>query len=373
MKKTLPVVTAIICLSFVLVGIISGVVSAQTPKQVITVLKGLDPVELVNGTEVPGQESLSVVRTRYRYLFSSEANKKAFEKFPADYQIQFGGGCGQMGSLSGAGNPDRFHVFNKRIYIFASESCRNSFKKNPDAHIETADAAPTGTAAEKKRGQELIALALKGFGGASKVDGVKNYQAKFKLGYKQGDKILEYPQTTTIGFPGNYRNEYDWGTSQIGDVLAAGGAVSLSSSKTGNDAWPREEPVKTALERQLYREPLAILKARKEKGFVAFAAGKTKVGETEVELLRVGFKGATTTLSIDPKTGRVLQTAYRDRKGAFGDVVKNFSDFRPVDGVTFPFGVAESFNGKAATSPMVSVESIAINGKLDPTLFQAKK
>ena len=372
MKKTLSVFIAIICLSVVLVWSVSGVVSAQTPKQVVTVLKGLDPVELVNGKEVQGQEHLSVIRTRYRYLFSSEANRKAFEKSPADYQIQLGGGCGQMGSLSGAGNPDRFHVFNKRIYIFASESCRNSFKKNPDAHIETADAAPTGTAAEKKRGQELIALALKGFGGASKVDRVKNYQAKLKLGYKSGDKVTEYPQTKTVAFPGNFRDEYDWGASQTGDVLAAGGAISLSSGKSGSDAWQREEPVKAALERALYREPLAILKARKEKGFVAFAAGKDKVGEIEVELLKVGFKGATTILSIDPKTGRVLQTAYRDRKGAYGDVVKTFSDFRPVDGVTFPFAVAESFNGKTVTSPMTLVESITINGKLDEKLFQAQ-
>lgn len=364
MKKTLSVLIVAVCLSFI--------VSAQTPKQAVTVLKGLDPVELVNGKEVQGQESLSITRVRYRYLFANEANKLAFEKSPAEYQIQFGGGCGQMGSLSGAGNPDRFHVFNKRIYIFASESCRNSFKKNPDAHIEIADAVPTGTAAEKKRGQELIVLALKSFGGASKVDGVKNYQTKLKLGYKQGDKVLEYPQTMTIAFPGNYRNEYNWGSSQTGDVLLPAGAVSLTAKGSENDFWQREEPVKVALERALYREPLAILKARKEKGFVAFAAGKGKVGDTEIELLKVAFKGATTILSIDPKTGQVLQIAYRDRKGAFGDVVKTFSDFRPVDGLMLPFGVAESFNGKAVTSPMVSVESIAINGKLDPKVFQVQ-
>ena len=364
MKKTLLVFLAIICLSFA--------ISAQTPKQVVTVLKGLDPVELVNGKEVPGQENLSVTRTRYRYLFASEANKKTFETSPADYQIQLGGGCGQMGSLSGAGNPDRFHVFNKRIYIFASESCRNSFKKNPDIHIEAPAAVPTGTAAEKKRGQELIALALKGFGGAAKVDGVKNYQMKIKLGYKSGDKVTEYPQTKTVAFPGNYRDEYDWGASQTGDVLLPGGAVSLTTKNSESDAWPREEPVKAALERTLYREPLAILKARKEKGFVAVAAGKAKVGETEVELLKLGFKGATTTLGIDPKTGRVLQVAYRDRKGAFGDVVKSFSDFREVDGLMLPFGIAESFNGKVVASPITTVESISINGKLDAKLFQVQ-
>lgn len=364
MKKTL--------FAFVFLVAISLTTSAQPPKQVVTVLKGLDPVELVNGKEIQGRENLSVVRSRYRYLFSSEANKKAFEKSPAEYQIQLGGGCGQMGSLSGAGNPDRFYVFNKRIYIFASESCRNSFKAKPEAHIEDPDALPNGSAAESNRGRELIALALKGFGGAARVDSVKNYQTKIKLGYKQGDKILEYPQTMTIAFPGNYRNEYDWGTSQSGDVLASGKAFSISSNASGSDAWQREEAVKAALERALYREALAILKARKEKGFVAFAAGKGEVGETEVELLKVGFKGATSTLSIDPKTGRVLQISYRDRKGAYGDVVKTFSDFREIDGLVMPFGASESFNGKPATSPMTTIESIIINGTLDAKLFAVK-
>lgn len=362
MKKSLSILLIILCFSFA--------AFAQTSDQVVTVLKGLDPVELVNGQEVPGKETLSVVRTRYRYLFASEANKKAFEKSPSEYQIQFGGGCGQMGSLSGAGNPDRFYVFNKRIYIFASESCRNSFKKAPENHLENPDAAPTGTAAEKKRGQELLQLALKGLGGAAKVDAVKTYQAKIKLGYKQGDKVSEYPQTVTIVFPGRYRDEYNWGSSQTGDVLLPEGALSLTTKNAGTDTWQREEPVKAALERALYRQPLAILKARREKGFVAIAAGKSKTGETEIELLKVGFKGATSTLGIDPKTGRVLQVAYRDRKGAFGDLVKTFSDFREVDGLMLPFGIAESFNGKSVTSPMTSVESIAINSKLDPQLFR---
>lgn len=361
MKQTLSILFSLLCLAVL--------ASAQTPTQIVTVLKGLDPVELVNGHETPGQTTISVVRTRYRYLFASEANRKTFEQTPEQYQIQFGGGCGQMGSLSGAGNPDRFYVFNKRIYIFASESCRNSFKKAPEQHLEIADSVPTGTATEQKRGQQLVQLALKGFGGAAKVDAVKNYQTRFKLAYKQGDKISEYPQTLTIVFPGQYRTEYDWGSVQTGDVLTAGTALSLTTRAAAIDTWQREAPVREALERALYREPLAILKARREKGFVAVATGTGKVGETTVEWLTVGIKGATSTLGIDPKTGHVLQIAYRERKGAFGDAIKTFSDFRSVNGLMMPFGVSETFNGKPVNSPTTTVESIIINANLSAALF----
>jgi hypothetical protein len=293
-------------------------------------------------------------------------NKKLFEKSPDQYQIQMGGGCGRMGSLSGVGNPDRYYIFDRRIYIFASEQCRNSFKAAPEKHLESPDPIPIGPAAEKKRARELLKLALKGMGGAKNVDAIKTYQAGIKLAYKQGDKVDEYKQTETIAFPNRYRNEYDWRTSITADFLLPGSAVSVGSQ----EVWLREEPVRAALERELYRHPLAILKARRSPGFVAVAAGKGKIGETEVEFLKAGFKGATTTLGVDVKTGRILQVSYRGRSGAFGDVVKTFSDFREVNGVVLPFKVEESFNGKPITSPARTVESVAINGKLDEKLFQ---
>lgn len=356
MKKILIAAIALCCLS---------VVAAAQKLEIVTVLKGNDPVELVEGREVSGQQSLSVVRGKYRYLFASEANKKSFEKSPDEYQIQLGGGCGRMGSLSGAGNPDRYYVFNRKIYIFASEQCRNGFKAAPENHFEGPDAIPTGTVGDKKRGQELINLALKGMGGAKAVDTVKTWQANIVLSYPQGDKVTEYKQTQTIAFPGRFRNEYDWGGSLDATVLVPGKATSISSK----EIWVREEPVRAAMERELYRNPLAILKARREPGFVAYAAGSGTAGDAQVEFLKVAYKGATTTLSIDSSSGRILQVAYRDRKGAFGDLVRTFMDFKTVDGLTLPFRMEESFNGKAVTSPSVRVESVAINGKVDPKLF----
>lgn len=333
------------------------VAAAGQQAEVVTVLKGNDPIELVEGREVAGSQSLSVVRGRYRYLFATEANRKKFVGDQDRYQIQFGGGCGQMGSLSGTGNPDRYYVFDGRIYIFASEQCRNSFKADPKNHLEGPDAVPAGTAAEKKRGVELIALAIRGMGGAKAVDGVKKYRENITLGYSQGGKITEYKQTLTYEFPGRYRNEYDWGSSTDAMELAGGRATSISSK----GEWIREEPVRAAMERELYRNPLAILKARREPGFVALAGGAGRVDETPVELLKVAFRGATTTLAIDPGSGRILRAAWRDRKGAYGDLVRTFSDFREVGGLTVPFKIEESFNGRAVKSPTVRLDSVVIN------------
>jgi YHS domain-containing protein len=348
----------------ILFFVVSPVAHAQL--EVFTVLKGLDPVELVAGREVPGLPSLSVTRVRYVYLFSNEANKKTFESAPDRYQIQLGGGCGRMGSLSGVGDPNRFHVFDGRIYIFASEQCRNSFKASPENHTESPDAPPTGSAEERKQGERLIALALKGFGGANQVDGVKTYRATIRLAYRQGEKVDEYKQIQTIAFPDRFRDEYDWRSSMTADVLRPD--VAVSSDKSGS--WTRESPVRAALEQALYRQPLVILKARTRAGFTAFAAGKGKVGDQEVDLLKVGYKGATSVLSIDPSSGRILQIAYRGRMNAFGDVVRTFSDFQTVQGLILPCKLEESFNGKALKSPERTVESVAINQPVSENLFR---
>lgn len=59
----------------------------------------LDPVELVRGREVVGDEGILATHYRFAYLFASEKNKAEFERRPEKYEIQLGGACGRMGAL----------------------------------------------------------------------------------------------------------------------------------------------------------------------------------------------------------------------------------------------------------------------------------
>lgn len=102
------------------------------------VLRGLDPVLLCQGKEKPGLPSLALDRGGYRYLFASEADRGVFESDPERYEIQLKGACAFMaksGAPPGSGDPDRYYVYQGRIYIFASENCRNSFKAAPDRYL----------------------------------------------------------------------------------------------------------------------------------------------------------------------------------------------------------------------------------------------
>ena len=96
------------------------------------------------------------------------------------------------------------------------------------------------------------------------------------------------------------------------------------------------------------------------------------MGETTVEQVAVGIDGISYTLGIDPATGRILSLSYRRRgpAGDFGQLTKVFSDFRAVDGLTLPFKITAAFNDQPWKEQSATIESITINGKVDPALFE---
>ena len=84
------------------------------------------------------------------------------------------------------------------------------------------------------------------------------------------------------------------------------------------------------------------------------------------------FKNRTTTLGIDPKTGRILTVAFRGAgpDGTPGDVLQTFSDFRPASGLTLPFAQTSSLNGEVNVQATVS--TVTINGPVDEAVWKRK-
>jgi YHS domain-containing protein len=118
-------------LVLVLAGLsVLTVVRAEEPRLALT---GLDPVMLVKGKEVKGDQKLAVVRKGFKYLFSAAETKATFEKDPKLYEIQLDGECPVVPGAEG--NPDLFVVHKQRIYIFATPSCVEQFKADPEKFV----------------------------------------------------------------------------------------------------------------------------------------------------------------------------------------------------------------------------------------------
>jgi len=326
----------------------------------VTALNGLDPVLLTQGTEVMGKAGLEVTQGRYRYRFADSESLHAFEAAPDQYRIQFDGSCMKMGPLSGRGSPERWLVSGGRIYLFASEGCRDSFKSDPAAYTDRADAAPSGTAAGRSRGRELIGLALAGFGGADKVDGLKNVRWEAITVYEQAGEKTEMRQATTVILPDELRLDYSYGEFREGHELADGKLVEVSAQ---NEVTPLPAELYEFVRRRLYREPLALLRARGEPDFVAFAAGTGEVKGQAVEWLKVGYAGATTKLGIDPKSGRVLAAIYRGRAPSkLGEIYRTYSDFKDMEGgLILPQEWTVTYGGNPLPGPQPTSRSVSLN------------
>jgi YHS domain-containing protein len=115
------------------VSLLAQPAAAQKAEDALA-LKGFDPVMLITGKEVKGDEKLSVSRGGFKYLFSSTESKATFEKEPKKYEIQLGGTCAVVPGADG--DPELFVVYKERIYIFASPHCVEQFKAKPDDFVK---------------------------------------------------------------------------------------------------------------------------------------------------------------------------------------------------------------------------------------------
>jgi hypothetical protein len=126
-------------------------------------------------------------------------------------------------------------------------------------------------------------------------------------------------------------------------------------------------------EKEVNRRLLSILRARKSLNPTAIGSGK--IGETPVEQVAIEVDHASYTLGIDPATGRILSSSSwrRGPEGNFGQFIQTFSDFRTVDGLNLPFKITGTFNNQPWKEQSPTIETIAVNQKIDPSLFEKPK
>ncbi len=334
-----------------------GSASAQSNPEVLIPIEGLDPVMLSQGKEVQGEMKYTVTRGRFEYIFASTENKATFEKDPTRYEIQLDGHCARMGAPV-AGNPDLYTVHNGRIYIFGSEECQALFKAAPEKYMEV-QAAPKSppTPEMVKRGNELIARAVEALGGGSKLDQLLSFQ-------RQGLRENDVKDSLLLAFPEGLRQETVTPTFTLVSVITPSESFSL----VNNAARPMPEANRTAINKELHRELVVLLRARTRSDFKAWV---TSNGESP-ELVDVELPTFNTTLKIDPTTGRVLSQMYRGRGpgGVIGEIVINYSDFRAVEGLLLPFKMTATFDGQPFPALSARIEAITVNGQVDPASFR---
>lgn len=339
------------------------VVAASDP---VLALRGLDPVALVKGAERAGDPAHAVTRGEYTYRFADARSLAEFQARPERYEIQLGGCCGRMGPLSGKGSPERWLVHEGSLFIFASEQCRDSFNKQPQAFLDPDEPAPAADEAARKRGAALLERALAAHGGAARIDVLSSLE--YFQSVEVEDKNGKHAETLSraIVFPGRYRQHQTWGPDWAVTHVSAPGAA-FTELKSGSEELHASGARELA--RTLRRIPLVILRSRGEPGFSCSYAGSAEHGGTKVEEIACSFAGTTTYLGIEEASGRVLSARYRGRgpRLAFGSVIKLFSGFHDAGGVLVPGHAKGFFDGADAGERDFELR---VDPNLEPELFR---
>lgn len=314
----------------------------------------MDPIELVNGREVEGDESITHEHGRFEYRFANEANRDAFRADPRRYEIQMDGGCGFMGSLSGVGKPDRYAVFDGHIYVFASDGCKASFLKAPERMIEIDDERPTNVSRDAiAPGEALLDQAIEALGGAERLKNLRSIRYENTTETDRNGEPSKTVRTHSYLFPHGYHMEAWWNDHYYWSQAFDGSAGWTTFDTDLTD----DEPIKVQvampaaareLVRHRYREPVALLYARHRPDFLACADGSGTLDGREVAYVKVFTDGSLHRLGIDAESGRVLSFTYRDRgPGAyFGTIEKRYADFETINGLTLPRSARLYYEGE---------------------------
>ena len=353
-----------------LVALLTAMPIAQSMPDTVDALDGLDPVLLVAGKEVPGKSALSVKRGGFTYLFSTAETKATFEGDPGKYEIQLGGLCARMGKTAG-GNPSDFLVHDGKIYVFGSDDCHKKFAAAPAKYLAPAPEPMAASTAATAKARQLLDRAVAAMGGAGRIDGLSSYAESYSQVQARPQGEATVATKTIWSFPDRVRQERT--------IAMQGKAISSATILSPQGMWfvsgqgepyPIRPAARPSLEQDFGRNPVALLRHRRDPDFKASALGPGSVGDSTVENVRVRAGSVDVTLGIGA-SGRIHSSTFQDRnaEGEVGTRTLVYSDFRAVEGMQLPYGIRATFNGAPDPQQSMTLDAIALNAATDPALF----
>ncbi|MBX3096879.1 MAG: hypothetical protein KF812_08455 [Fimbriimonadaceae bacterium] len=317
------------------------------------VLTGLDPIELIAGREVAGKEEFSADYLRHHYRFVSAANRDAFLANTVRFAVQNGGACGSMGAMSGKGTPDRFAVVEGRIFLFASDGCRNSVVSNPAAYTAPLPAVPIATTSESSRAKSMINRAIAAHGGEA-VRRMRSVSWGRATPYEdQGQPKIWWSRYAILG-PQKFAKWEQSPTDRY--YFVKYGSAAVDGGREGNyGVHPGEVRALTAL---CARNPMGVLMGLSEPVKVTEDGNGVVMVRDDI-VFEVRFD----------RVGRIQNVRYRDYiAGPIGTVERDYGNYKSVNGVSLPMSSRSRLNGGEWGSSQI-FDEVIVNGPV-PSVFR---
>lgn len=315
-----------------------------------SVLVPFDPVAFVErGERVEGSPALEIEEAGFRYRFADEASRAAFlavERTPPRaprYRVAMGGGCGRMGALTGCGDPARAVAFDGRLHLFASESCRATFERDPAAFVERFERGTAIDGDTRVRGEALAARVVRRLGG-DRIDAGASVELVSTRTERAGDRdytvVRRHAATSALGYL-EFESWDEWASWVEADLGRGRGTGRLDGSSSEARALDGEQIV--AFARQALWEPAftALLLAGGDARCTAAGPSAWTLGDGRVvegEVLAIDWRHARIEWIVDPADGLPLAARGLRRlaDGRFGEDLVAFGAWTSAGALAVP-------------------------------------
>ena len=174
--------------------------------------------------------------------------------------------------------------------------------------------------------------------------------------------------TSTIVYPDHVKLDLQTPQGNFSMVVTPDSAF-MSAGAMGTRDMPSSRKVESLA--QVHRDLIYIAQHVDDPAFSFNASGTDKVENLKVAVVDVSGPGVALEWLVDPETGKVVRETYK----AMGmgqsepvDTETDFSDWRPVEGLTLPFHRENKQGGEDQS--VVQFTSFQLNPAVDPKIFE---
>jgi zinc protease len=232
----------------------------------------------------------------------------------------------------------------------------------PPANTNAASSA--SSSGSNPQGSALLAKVIEAAGGPEKLNSVKTVRVKVTLTLKAQGVSLDAEETEVL--PDKVYNRM---TTPGGDmVLVVTPQDSfMQMGPMGTQPMPTSQRDDSL--QSLHRNVWYLAQHMHDPGYTFSTAGTEKVGDVQAAVLDINGGGQQWRWYVDPQSGHVLRAQY-EATGPTGPATRivDFSEWKPVDGITVPFHEEVAVNGQPSAT--IAISSYEFNPTVDPKIFE---
>ena len=218
------------------------------------------------------------------------------------------------------------------------------------------------------KARALVEKFVDAVGGATKLAGVKALHQVVSATQQTPQGPMNLTNDTTIQFPDKLRAAVT--SEQLpGQMLIVVTPSTAFMSMPGAGTRDMPSSLKQSRLNSLKRDWLPLAQHAADPAYVFTLGGTQRVGDADAQVVNIFGGGVSVKWALDPQSGRLLRASYDD-VGQRGPVQRaiDYSDWRPVEGLTVPFKRSGTENGEPSTSE--EIQKYEINPPIDDKLFE---